>query len=264
MDEQQLILVGARRITADTDPEELVLTQEAEKRLGWIADWLNQSPRLAGDSGLKRYIDGGLRAVFRGPGGTGKTMAAVALARATGRDLYRVGVDLVVSKYIAETERKLRQFFGHARDNGAIVLFDEADALLGKRSEVKDSHDHCANVELSHLLQRIEAFEGLAILTTHRTGDLPYDAISRIDVLVDFAMPDEAARKLLWGKILAAVKVPQGDLDIPELAARHALSGAEILRAARLAASIAMSTDRKLDMELLQSAAAERVSMRGE
>jgi SpoVK/Ycf46/Vps4 family AAA+-type ATPase len=263
MDEQQLIAVGGRRITADTDPEELVLTPEAEQRLGWIADWLNQSPRLAGESGLKRYIDGGFRALFRGPSGTGKTMAAVALARATGRDLYRVDLAAVISRYIAETERNLRQFFEHARQDGAILLFDEADALLGRRSEIKDSQDRYANLEINYLMRRIEAFEGLAVLTTDRTWDLDYDAISRIDVLVDFPMPDEAAREQLWIKILAAVKVPQGDdLDVRTLAAKHVLSGAEILRAVRVAASIASSAERELDMQLLQSAAAERLAMR--
>ena len=263
MDEQQLISVGAKRITTDTDPEELVLTQEAEQRLGWIADWLNQAPRLAGESGLKRYIDGGFRALFRGSSGTGKTMAAVALARATERDLYRIDLGAVVGKYVAETERLFREFFERARRDGAILLFDEADALLGKRTEVKDAHDRYANIEISHLLRRIEPFEGLAILTSNHTGDLEHDAISRIDVLVDFPMPDDAARELLWGKVLAAVQVPQADdLDVHALAAKHALSGAEILRAVRVAASIAASAERKLDMELLQSAAAERLAMR--
>src|SRR5579864_3221236 len=138
MDEQLLIAVGAGLIATDTDPEELVLTQEAERRLGWIADWLNQSPRLAGESGLKRYIDGGFRALFRGSSGTGKTMAAVALARATERDLYRIDFGAVVSKYVAETQRHFREFFERASQAGAILLFDEADTLFGRRSEVKD------------------------------------------------------------------------------------------------------------------------------
>lgn len=264
MDEQQLIAVGARRVTADTDPEELVLTEAAETRLGWIADWLNQSPRLAGESGLKRYLDGGFRALFRGPSGTGKTMAAVALARATGRDLYRIDLRAVVSNYVAETERNLRQFFDRAGQDGAILLFDEADAIFGKHTEVKDSHDRYANVEISYLLQRIERFDGLAILTSNRTGNLDY-AAGHIDVLVDFPMPDEAAREQLWRKVLGAVKVPQAnDVDPQALAAKSALSGAEILRAARVAASIATSAERQLDMELLQAAAAERVAMRGE
>ena len=264
MDEQLLVGVGARLIAADTDPEELVLTQEAERRLGWIADWLNQSPRLAGESGLKRFIDGGFRALFRGSSGTGKTMAAVALARATGRDLYRIDFGAVASKYVAETERHLREFFERARQGGAILLFDEADTLFGKRSEVKDSHDRYASVDVAYLLQRIEVFDGLAILASNRTGSLDGDIVSRIDVIVDFALPDEAARELLWGKILASVNLPQGQPDATQLAKKFELSGAEILKAVRVAAVIAASEKRELDMDLLQSAAAERVAMRGE
>ena len=262
MDEQLLIAVGARLIATDTDPEELVLTQEAERRLGWIADWLNQSPRVAGESGLKRYIDGGFRALFRGSSGTGKTMAAVALARATERDLYRMEFGAVASKYVAETERHLREFFERARQGGAILLFDEADTLFSQRSEVKDFR--YASIDVAYLLHRIEVFDGLAILTSNRMGNLDSDIVSRIDVIVEFAPPDEAARELLWGKLLALVKLPQGQPDAALLAKKFELSGAEILKAVRVAAAIAASEERELDTDLLQSAAAERMAMRGE
>ena len=264
MDEQLLIAVGARRIVTDTDPDELVLTQEAERRLGWIAGWLNQSPRLTGESGLKRYIDGGFRAFFRGSSGTGKTMAAIALARATERDLYRIEFGAVVSKYVAETERHLREFLERAGQGGAILLFDEADSLLSERSEVKDCHDRYAGIEVGYLLRRIEGFDGLAILASHRTGNLASDIVSRIDVIVEFALPDEAARELLWNKILASVKLPKGQTDAALLAKKFELSGAEILKAVRVAAAIAASEERELDTKLLQSAAAERAAMRTE
>lgn len=244
MDELQLTEIGARRVTTDTDPEELVLPEESERRLGWIADWLNQSPRLAGEWGLKRYIDGGFRALFRGPPGTGKTMAALALGRATERDVFRIDASAIAGPYVVETERNLRTFLDRANDEGAILLID------------------AGSFAFAELLRRLEPFEGLAILATG-VGIDPA-ASSRIDVVVDFPMPDEAARALLWRTILAAVKLPQDEkLDFRALAARHELSGAEILKAVRVAASIAASTERKLDMELLESAAAERTAMLG-
>jgi SpoVK/Ycf46/Vps4 family AAA+-type ATPase len=261
-DDPQLAALGARRISTDTDPNELVLPEESARRIGWIADWLSQPPLIFREWGLHRYVDGGFRALFRGPAGTGKTMAAIALARSTERDLFRIDLSAVVSKYIGETEKNLRRLFETADESGAILLFDEADALFGKRSQVGDAHDRYANGEIGTLLRRIEPFEGLAIVTTNLSANIDEDAISRIDVVVEFPRPDEAAREALWRKLLASAKLPQAsDLDV-RLLAKHELSGAEILRSVRIAALFAASGDRKLDMELLQSAAAERLTMR--
>lgn len=263
MDELLMTEIGARPVVTDTDPEELVLPEEAERKLGWITDWLSKSPHVAGEWGLRRYIDGGFRALFRGPAGTGKTMAAVALARGVGLNLLRIDLGSIVSKYTGETERNLRAMLDDAKGQGAILLFDEADALFASRSEVRDSHDRHANADIAYLLRRIEAFEGLAIVTTNWTGDLDPGLVSRIDVIVEFPMPATAAREALWGKILGAVKLPRSDeVDTAELARDYELSGAEILRSARLAAARAASADRPLDMNLLKSAAAERMAMR--
>jgi len=263
MDELLMSEVGAKAIVADTDPEEMVLPEEAERKLGWIADWLNKSPQVAGEWGLRRYLDGGFRALFRGPSGTGKTMAAVALARGVGLDLLRIDFGSIVSKYSRDAERNLKAILDDAKEQGAILLFDEADALFARRTEVKDSHDRYANIEIAYLLRRIEAFEGLAIVATNCGGELDHDVLSRVDVIVDFPMPAEAAREQLWGKILGAVKMPKSDdLDTAELARDYALSGAEILRSTRLAAMRAAGAGQPLDMNLLKSAASERVAMR--
>ncbi len=262
-DDLGLVAIGARRISTDTDPDELVLPAESKRRLGWIADWLVQPPQVLKEWGLNRYIDGGFRALFRGPSGTGKTMAAIALGRSTERQVFQVDLGAVVSKYIGETEKNLRRIFDAASQENAILLFDEADALFGKRSEVRDAHDRYANVEIGHLLRQIEPFEGLAILTTNSSAQIDNDAVSRIDIIVEFPMPDEAAREELWRMILGSLKMPQGDdLDVGLLARQYALSGAEILRCVRIAALIAANTDRTLDMEELQFAAAERLAMR--
>ena len=263
MADEQLAALGARRIAADSDPDDLVLPEEAARKLGWIANWLAQPPSIFREWGLSRHVDGGLRALFRGASGTGKTMAAVALAKSTGRTLFSIDLGSVEPTNVAETEKKLRRLFDAANEANAILLFDEADALFGKRSEEKDSHDRYANIEISYLLRRIEPFEGLAIVTSNSATAIDEDALGRIDVLVEFPRPDEAARLTLWSKLLASVKLPQdADLDLRMLANDYELTGADILRCVRLASSIAATEERNLDMELLLAAAKERIAMR--
>jgi SpoVK/Ycf46/Vps4 family AAA+-type ATPase len=261
-DDLQGVAIGARRISTDTDPDELVLPTESKRRLGWIDDWLSQPPQVLKEWGLHRYVDGGFRALFRGSAGTGKTMAAIALGRSTGRPVFHVDLAAVVSKYIGETDKNLQRIFDAAGQENAILLFDEADTLLGKRSEVGDAHDRFANIEIGYLLRRLEPFEGLAILTTNASGNLADAVAGRIDLIVDFPLPDAAAREALWRQILGNLKLPQDDVDAAQLARQYELSGAEILRSVRIAALIAANTDRSLGMEELQFAAAERLAMR--
>ena len=262
-DEQTLALLGARRIVTDTDLNDLVLPKESRERLGWVEGWLTQPPFLFREWGLSRYIDGGFRALFRGPSGTGKSMAAIAIGRSTARPLYSIDLGAVESKHLADTEKKLAQLFAAADEANAILMFDEADALSGKRGELGEAHDRYANLGVNYLLRRLEPFEGFAILTTNRSCDLDEDSISRIDVAIDFPRPDEAAREAIWRQLLGSVKLNPGtDIDAARLAKDYELSGAEILRAVRMASWFAASDDRNLDMELLQSAAAERVAMR--
>ena len=262
-DEHELAALGVRRISTDTDPDELVLPPASSQRLRRIAEWLTQPPPVLREWGLHRYIDGGLRALFRGPSGTGKTMAAAAIGRWTERPVFHVDLEPIVSRYIGETEKNLRAIFAAAKEEGAILFFDEADAVFGKRSELKDSHDRYANIEIAYLLRRLEAFEGLAIIATNGRSNLGDEAISRLDGIVDFPMPDAAARELLWRNILGSVKLPQAkDIDVAGLAGKYELSGAEILRCARIAALLAASDDKPLDMDLLQHSAEERLAMR--
>lgn len=263
MGDDQLAALGARRIAIDTDPDELVLPEESGRKLGWIANWLAQPPFIFRDWGLSRHVDGGLRALFLGASGTGKTMAAVALAKSTGRTLFSIDLGAVEPKYVAETERKLRQLFEAANEANAVLLFEEADALFGKRSE-RDADKRHANVEIAYLLRRIEPFEGLAIVTSTAAAGVSEDVLGRIDVVVEFPRPDVAARELLWRKLQASVKLQQADdLDFGRLAKEHDLTGADILRCVRLASSIAATEERPLDMALLLAAAKERIAMRG-
>src|SRR5438309_5551200 len=147
----------------------------------------------------------GISALFAGPPGTGtgtgKTMAAEVLARDLNLALYRIDLSSLVSKYIGETEKNLRDVFEAAEQGGAILLFDEADALFGKRSEVKDSHDRYANIEVNYLLQRMEDYRGLAILCTNRRSALDRAFLRRLRFLVDFPFPDWEQRRLIWQKV---------------------------------------------------------------
>ncbi len=180
----------------------------------------------------------GVSALFVGPSGTGKTMAAEVLARELQLDLYRIDLSAVVSKYIGETEKNLRRVFDAAEHGGAILLFDEADALFGKRSEVKDSHDRYANIEVGYLLQRMEAYRGLAILTTNLKSALDPAFLRRIRFVVQFTRPDAAARREIWSRIFPG-RTPTHDLDLNALARLDLTGGAIrniVLRAAFLAA----------------------------
>ena len=146
----------------------------------------------------------GITALFAGESGTGKTMAAEVLANELHLDLYRIDLSAVVSKYIGETEKNLRRVFDAAEDSGAILLFDEADALFGKRSEVKDSHDRYANIEVSYLLQRMEAYRGLAILTTNLKAALDSAFQRRLRFVVHFPFPDAGEREAIWRRVFPA------------------------------------------------------------
>ena len=142
----------------------------------------------------------GISVLLSGPSGTGKTMAAEVIANDLGLDLYRIDLSRVVSKYIGETEKNLRAVFDAAEASGAVLLFDEADALFGKRSEVKDSHDRYANIEVSYLLQRMESYAGLAILATNMKSHLDAAFLRRLRYVVDVPFPDATARRLIWQK----------------------------------------------------------------
>jgi SpoVK/Ycf46/Vps4 family AAA+-type ATPase len=254
---------GVRPVATDTALDEVILPPESRQRIDWIVQWVRHSPHELSEWGLRRYFDGGLRALFRGASGTGKSMAAAGLAREVGLPLLRVDLSAIVSKYIGETERNLRQLFDAARDQGAVLVFDEADGLLGKRGAIRDAHDRHANAEVGTLLRWMEGYEGLAILTTSAKSELAGEAVSRVDVIVEFPMPDEAARRALWEGLLRTVTIfGAANVDVAGLANSYELSGAEILRCVRMASLLAASGDTHLDGETLKAFAAERAAMR--
>ncbi|MET0646929.1 MAG: ATP-binding protein [Pyrinomonadaceae bacterium] len=195
----------------------------------------------------------GVSALFAGSSGTGKTMAAEVLAGELRLDLYRIDLSSVVSKYIGETEKNLRRVFDAAETGGAILLFDEADAIFGKRSEVKDSHDRFANIEVSYLLQRMESYRGLAILTTNLKSSLDTAFMRRIRFVVPFPFPDAAQRADIWRRVFPAA-VPTEGLD-PERLSRLNVAGGNIRNIALGAAFLAADAGEPVRMSHLLRAA---------
>jgi hypothetical protein len=195
----------------------------------------------------------GISALFVGPSGTGKTMAAEVLADELVLDLYRIDLSQVVSKYIGETEKNLKRVFDAAEGSGAIILFDEADALFGKRSEVKDSHDRYANIEISYLLQRMEAYGGLAILTTNMKNALDQSFLRRIRFIVRFPFPDATQRIQIWQRIFPK-QTPSEGIDMSKLA-RLNVTGGNIRNIAMHAAFIAADAGEPIRMSHLMQAA---------
>jgi SpoVK/Ycf46/Vps4 family AAA+-type ATPase len=195
----------------------------------------------------------GITALFAGASGTGKTMAAEVVAAALDLDLYQIDLATVVSKYIGETEKNLRRVFDAATDSGAVLLFDEADALFGKRMEVKDGHDRYANLEVSYLLQRMESYRGLAILTTNMKHALDPAFLRRIPFIVDFPFPDAGHRTRIWQTVFPA-ETPTEGLDYQKLG-RLNVPGGIIRNIALHAAYLAADEDTPVRMEHLLRAA---------
>ncbi|MCA9662287.1 MAG: ATP-binding protein, partial [Myxococcales bacterium] len=194
-------------------------------------------PRAYGAWGLGRALgEPGLSALFAGPPGTGKTMAAECLAADLGLPLYRIDLSQVVSKYIGETEKNLREVFVAAEARDLVLFFDEADAIFGKRTEVRDAHDRYANLEVSYLLARMERARGLMILATNRKEDLDPAFLRRLRVIIDFPMPGADERRRIWERVLPPVLDRRG-LDLGFLAKRFELSGGTI-RAAAISACL--------------------------
>jgi hypothetical protein len=248
----------AQRIDPAAGWDDLVLPDAQRQTLREIAIHVRQRATVYERWGFasKGARGLGISALFTGPSGTGKTMAAEVLAGEFRLDLYRIDLSSVVSKYIGETEKNLRQVFDAAESGAAILLFDEADALFGKRSEVKDSHDRYANIEVGYLLQRMEAYRGLAILTTNLRHALDTAFLRRIRFIVQFPFPDAALRAEIWRRIFPP-DTPTERLDIDALA-RLNVTGGTIRNIALNAAFLAADGGEPVTMaHLLQAARSE-------
>lgn len=245
----------AEKIEAKRCLEELILPPEPMLQIREIASQVQQRARVYEQWGFGAKLSRGrgIAALFAGPSGTGKTMAAEVLARHLQLDLYRIDLASVISKYIGETEKNLRRVFDAAEESGAILFFDEADALFGKRSEVRDSHDRYANIEINYLLQRMEDYRGLAILATNRKSSLDSAFLRRLRFLVDFPFPSLADRVRIWRGAFPA----QAELDPldHEFLARLEIPGGNISNIALNAAFLAAGEGAAINMHHVLTAA---------
>lgn len=234
--------------------QDLVLAEESLELLRRIVAQVRERHRVYQQWGYAQRMNRGLgiSALFSGESGTGKTMAAEVVANELRLHLFRIDLSSVVSKYIGETEKNLRRLFDAAEQGGAILFFDEADALFGKRSEVKDSHDRYANIEINYLLQRMESFSGLAILATNMKSSLDGAFLRRLRFVVNFAFPGPAERKRIWQNALPQ-DVPSEGVDADRLA-RFNLSGGNIHAVALNAAFAAASDRAAVDMQRVLAA----------
>ncbi len=245
----------AQRIEVKATWADLVLPEAQMQVLETMAAHLRQRSKVYESWGFGGKSDRGLgiSAMFAGPSGTGKTTAAEVIAHSLRLDLYKIDLSSVISKYIGETEKNLRRVFDAAESGGAILLFDEADALFGKRSEVKDSHDRHANIEVSYLLQRMEAYRGLAILTTNMKSALDPAFLRRIRFVVQFPFPDAKQRAEIWRRIFPP-QTPTEGLVVEKLA-RLSVAGGNIRNIALNAAFLAADAGEPVMMKHLLSAA---------
>jgi hypothetical protein len=245
----------ARRIEPRASWDDLVLPAPQTESLRQIAIHLRQRAVVNDQWGFSgRYSRGlGLSALFAGASGTGKTLAAEILAGELDLDLYQIDLATIVSKYIGETEKNLRRIFDAAEESGAILLFDEADALFGKRSEVRDSHDRYANLEVSYLLQRMDSYRGVAILTTNMQHALDSAFLRRIRFIVQFPFPDAASRERIWERIFPA-DTPLGALDFGHFGQLN-VSGGVIRNIAMHAAFLAAEQHSRVESRHILAAA---------
>ncbi len=247
--------VLAQRLDPKATWGDIVLPKEEMNLLRQIASQVRQRGKVYEDWGFHQRMNRGLgiSALFAGDSGTGKTMAAEVIANDLHLNLYRIDLSAVVSKYIGETEKNLRRLFDAAEDGGAILFFDEADALFGKRSEVKDSHDRYANIEINYLLQRMEAYRGLAILATNMRSALDNAFVRRLRFIVTFPFPGLAERQAIWERAFPP-ETPACGLDYKRLA-RLNLTGGSIHNIALNAAFLAAQKGTSVTMLLLLAAA---------
>ena len=231
----------AKLITTRMNWDDLVLHPYTAEQIDDIKRWMRFHEQVERDPNLSRRIQQGYRVLFYGPPGTGKTLTASLLGKEFNRDVYRVDLSQIVSKYIGETEKNLSRVFDRAQNKDWVLFFDEADALFGKRTNVQSSHDRFANQEVSFLLQRVEDFPGLMILASNYKSNIDDAFLRRFHALAHFPMPTPSERRRLWEQSMPSSIAHAVDVNLEKLAEEHEISGASILNVVQHATLRAVS-----------------------
>ena len=258
---RELAVAGISHLAERIEPvfrvEDVVLPSDRKRQLAEIVDHVRLAPKVLDGwrFGEQLPYGRGVTALFFGPSGTGKTMAAMGIARTLGVQLLRVDLSRVVSKYIGDTEKNIDRVFNDAQRSGSAILIDEADALLGKRSEVKDAHDRYANIEVAYVLQRMEAYEGLAILTSNMRQNLDAAFLRRLRFIVDFPRPDVDAREQIWRFCLPEESHELDNAAFRQLARKIDLTGGHIRQITLRAAFLAAAANVRINLEHIADAA---------
>ncbi len=226
----------AKQITTAMNWDDAVLPPSTRRQVSDIGAWLTHHSKIAADPNLSRKVKPGYRVLFYGPPGTGKTLTAALMGKEHRKDIYRIDLSQIVSKYIGETEKNLETVFRRAERKDWILFFDEADALFGKRTGVQSAHDKYANQEVSYLLQRVEDYNGLLILASNFRNNIDEAFLRRFHAIIHFPLPTAQERHQLWLKSLPAGLPLDGGVDLKGLAAQYELTGAGILAAVHFAA----------------------------
>lgn len=256
----------AVKVSSLHDWNDLVLPPGTLRQVREVASAIQHHHLIYGQWGFARRVSSGrgLKVLFAGASGTGKTMATGVVARSLGLDLYKIDLSGVVSKYIGETEKNLDRIFEAARNANAILFFDEADALFGKRSEVKDAHDRYANIEVSYLLQKLEEHEGAVILASNLSHNIDRAFSRRMHYVVEFPMPDEVQREQIWRGMFPTQAPLGADVNFEFLARRFTIAGGDIQNVALDAAFLAASDGRVVSMSHLVKAMSRQLLKNGQ
>lgn len=219
----------AQRITTEMEWDDLVLNAQTLQQIRDLEAWITHGPTILYDWGMKRKLKLGYRVLFHGPPGTGKTLTASLLGKYTDKDVYRIDISMLVSKFIGETEKNLSNLFARAERKDWILFFDEADALFGKRTSVRDAHDKYANQEVSYLLQRVENYDGLVILASNFKSNIDDAFIRRFQSIMHFPLPSPKERLQLWQMAFPSQLKLAETVNFPTLSTTYELTGADIM-----------------------------------